>query len=140
MATNAAGAYATQDAAQPDDNLRCKQVCDADGRYAFTTVAPGPYTIPLDGPVGALVTRTGRSPWRPAHYHFIVKADGHRPIVTELFFPDDPYVDSDAVFGVREPLVREPRPVASGEPLPVPMQRQPRRRLDFDFTLVPVSD
>lgn len=137
--TNAAGTYATQDPAQPDENLRCKQVCNADGRYAFTTVAPGPYTIPLDGPVGALVERTGRSPWRPAHFHFIVRADGHRSLVTELFFPDDPHVDSDAVFGVREPLVRAPRPVVQGEPLPVPLQRQPGRRLDFDFTLVPVN-
>ncbi len=130
---------AMSDPAQADDNLRCKQLCDAEGRYAFTTVEPGPYTIPTDGPVGELVTRMRRSPWRPAHYHFIVRAEGHRPIVTEIFFPHDPYLGSDAVFGVRAPLVRDISPVESSGGPPVPTQRRPLHRIDFDFTLMPVA-
>lgn len=137
--TNTKGVYATQDPTQADDNLRCKQLCDTEGRYAFTTVEPGPYTIPMDGPVGALVTRMRRSPWRPAHYHFIVRAEGHRPIVTEVFFPHDPYLGSDAVFGVRAPLVRDISPVENSGGPPVATQRRPLHRIDFDFTLMPVT-
>lgn len=132
--TDIEGAYATQDPAQDDDNLRCRQRCDGNGRYAFTTVLPAPYTIPMDGPVGALFTRTGRTPWRPAHYHFIVRARGCHPIVTELFFDHDGLVDSDAVFGVREPLVR---PVeGAGDTGALALARRPEKRLDYDFTLV----
>ncbi len=131
--TDIEGAYATQDPEQADDNLRCKQACDADGCYAVTTVLPAPYTIPMDGPVGALFTTTGRTPWRPAHYHFIVRAPGYMPIVTELFFDHDPLVDSDAVFGVREPLVRHVGPAG---PVTFRLERQPARLLDYDFTLV----
>lgn len=131
--TDAEGYYATQDPEQADDNLRCKQACDAQGRYAFTTVLPAPYTIPMDGPVGALFTTTDRAPWRPAHYHFIVRAPGYIPIVTEIFFDHDALVDSDAVFGVRAPLVRHVDEVAE---VAFATVRKPERRLDYDFTLV----
>jgi protocatechuate 3,4-dioxygenase beta subunit len=77
----------------------------ADGVYAFTTVRPAPYTVPTDGPVGDLLRAAQRHAWRPAHFHFIVSAPGHGTITTELFFADDPYIDEDAVFGVRERLV-----------------------------------
>lgn len=133
--TNAAGAYATQDPDQDDANLRCKQLCDAAGRYAFTTVEPAAYTIPMDGPVGAVVRLAERTPWRPGHFHFIVRADGYQPIVTEIFFAHDPLVDSDAVFGTRQSLIRDIDPVRDGEELPAPLDRRPDRRLDFDFTL-----
>ena len=131
--TDTAGFYATQDPAQEDDNLRCKQMCDATGRYAFTTVLPAPYTIPMDGPVGTLFTAMGRPPWRPAHYHFIVRAPGHKSIVTELFFDHDPLVESDAVFGVRGDLVRH---IDEAGEVALAVQRTPKRRLDYDFTLV----
>lgn len=131
--TDVEGFYATQDPEQADDNLRCKQACDTKGRYAFTTVLPAPYTIPMDGPVGALFRTTERTPWRPAHYHFIVRAPGHKPIVTEIFFDHDKLVDSDAVFGVREPLVRH---VAKAGPIELQLERKPVQRLDVDFTLV----
>ena len=130
--TDAEGFYATQDPNQAPDNLRCKQRCDGEGRYAFTTVLPAPYTIPMDGPVGALFKTTARTPWRPAHYHFIVRAPGHRPIVTELFFDHDSLVDSDAVFGVREPLVRHVDEVGEVE---LKLERRPELRIDYDFTL-----
>jgi hydroxyquinol 1,2-dioxygenase len=135
--TDIEGFYATQDPKQADDNLRCKQACDAEGRYAFTTVLPAPYTIPMDGPVGALFTTTARTPWRPAHYHFIVRAPGYHPIVTEIFFDHDELVDNDAVFGVRAPLVRH---VDRAGDVTLPMVRKPERRLDYDFTLVRASD
>lgn len=46
-----------------------------------------------------------RSHWRPAHFHIIVEAAGYQTLVTELFDPEEPYLDSDAVFGVRQALV-----------------------------------
>jgi hydroxyquinol 1,2-dioxygenase len=130
--TDIEGFYATQDPNQAEDNLRCKQQCDKNGRYAFTTVLPAPYTIPMDGPVGALFTTAARTPWRPAHYHFIVRAPAHRPIVTELFFDHDPLVDNDAVFGVRAPLVRHVNEIADVE---LKLERRPELRIDYDFTL-----
>jgi hydroxyquinol 1,2-dioxygenase len=131
--TDVEGFYATQDPNQSDDNLRCKQNCDDQGRYAVTTVLPAPYTIPMDGPVGALFKATARTPWRPAHYHFIVRAPGHKSIVTEIFFDHDPLVDNDAVFGVREPLVRH---VDEAGIVDLKLERRPELRIDYDFTLV----
>lgn len=61
--------------------------------------------MPSDGPVGDILTASGRHPWRPSHLHYIVKAPGFRPLVTEIFPDDDPYLDQDTVFGVRADLV-----------------------------------
>ncbi len=99
------GLYSGQDESQPEYNLRAHMVTDADGRYLFSTVRPAPYTVPDDGPVGELLKATGRHPWRPSHLHFIATAAGYRSLVTEVFPSDDPYLDEDAVFGVREKLI-----------------------------------
>jgi catechol 1,2-dioxygenase len=92
---------------QPELNLRGLFTADADGEFWFRTVVPRYYPIPVDGPVGELLMATGRHPYRPAHLHFIVSADAHRSVTTHLFVDDSPYLDSDAVFGVKETLVRE---------------------------------
>ncbi|MCR9138399.1 MAG: hydroxyquinol 1,2-dioxygenase [Alphaproteobacteria bacterium] len=99
------GLYSNQDEAQPEYNLRARLNVSDDGRYAVTTVRPAPYTVPDDGPVGELLNATGRHPWRPSHLHFIVSAPGYQTLVTEVFPSDDPYLDDDPVFGVREDLV-----------------------------------
>lgn len=90
---------------QPDFNLRGVFRTGADGAYHFRGVKPKFYPIPDDGPVGQLLGALGRHPWRPAHLHYIITADGHAPLVTHIFDPDDPYIDSDAVFGVKESLL-----------------------------------
>ncbi len=77
----------------------------ADGGFHFQTIKPAYYPVPTDGPVGELLRASGRHPFRPAHIHFIVSAAGYRPLTTELFDAADPYLDSDAVFGVRQPLI-----------------------------------
>lgn len=99
------GLYATQDAAQDTYSFHGLMTVGADGRYAFTTVKPVEYTVPTDGPVGAILDACGRHPWRPSHLHFIVKAPGYRTLVTEVFPDDDPYLDEDTVFGVRDDLI-----------------------------------
>ncbi len=99
------GLYWQQDPEQAQDNLRCQFAVDQDGCFELITIRPKPYTIPTDGPIGKLFERSGRSNWRPAHYHIIVEAPGHKTLVTELFDAEDPYLDDDAVFGVREALI-----------------------------------
>jgi hydroxyquinol 1,2-dioxygenase len=78
---------------------------DTKGRFWFRTIRPAAYPIPTDGPVGHLLRATARSPMRPAHIHFRVSSDGYRTLTTHVFAADDPYLDSDAVFGVKESLI-----------------------------------
>ncbi|NEI73767.1 6-chlorohydroxyquinol-1,2-dioxygenase [Rhizobium lusitanum] len=92
---------------QPDFNLRGIFRTGKDGRYWFRAVKPKYYPIPDDGPVGQLLAALGRHPYRPAHLHYIIKADGFETLTTHIFDPDDPYIHSDAVFGVKESLLAE---------------------------------
>jgi len=78
---------------------------DPEGNYVFRTIRPAYYPIPNDGPVGQMLAAMGRHPYRPAHIHFIISAEGYQSVTTELFVSGDPYLDSDVVFGVRESLV-----------------------------------
>ncbi|PLS21586.1 dioxygenase [Neptunicoccus cionae] len=99
------GLYASQDEDQETFSFHGLMTVGTDGAYAFTTVKPVEYTVPSDGPVGDILRACGRHPWRPSHLHYIVKAPGYRTLVTEIFPDDDPYLDQDTVFGVREDLV-----------------------------------
>ena len=90
---------------QPDFNLRGVFRTGADGRYWFKGVKPKFYPIPDDGPVGKLLGALGRHPFRPAHLHYILEAQGFDTLVTHIFDPDDPYIHSDAVFGVKHSLL-----------------------------------
>ena len=104
--TNDDGFYDVQQKGlQPDFNLRGVFRTNADGTYWFRGVKPRFYPIPDDGPVGKLLGQLGRHPNRPAHLHFIVTADGYDTLTTHIFDPDDPYINSDAVFGVKQSLL-----------------------------------
>ena len=92
---------------QPPFNLRGVFRTGADGRYWFRSVKPKCYPIPDDGTVGKLLGALGRHPYRPAHLHTIIQAAGFEPLTTHIFDPDDPYISSDAVFGVKESLLAE---------------------------------
>ena len=102
-ASNAA--YAAQDPSGTSFNLCGRLTTEADGRYSFRTRKPVSYTIPGDGPVGAMLDAAGRHNWRPAHIHFMLSAAGYETLVTQLFTDDDPYLGTDAVFGVKDSLV-----------------------------------
>jgi len=99
------GLYASQDDEQDTFSFHGLMTLGNDGRYAFTTVKPVEYTVPSDGPVGDILRACGRHPWRPSHLHYIVTAPGYKSLVTEIFPDDDPYLDQDTVFGVRNDLV-----------------------------------
>ena len=125
-----------QPGVQPELNLRGLFTADANGHYYFRSVVPRHYPIPDDGPVGDLLAATGRHPYRPAHLHFIVTAPGYRPVTTHAFVASSPYLDSDAVFGVKESLVRDVVQVddpARAAELGLP---NPFAHLAFDVTLL----
>jgi hydroxyquinol 1,2-dioxygenase len=80
---------------------------DASGRYWFRSIRPTFYPVPTDGPVGRMLRKMGRHPYRPGHIHMIVSAAGHLPVTTHLFVAGSDYLDSDAVFGVKDSLVAQ---------------------------------
>ncbi|MEL6690373.1 MAG: dioxygenase [Pseudomonadota bacterium] len=104
--TNDDGFYDVQQKGiQPDFNLRGVFRTGDDGSYYFWGAKPRFYPIPDDGPVGKLLGALGRHPFRPAHLHYILEAEGFETLVTHIFDPDDDYIDTDAVFGVKESLL-----------------------------------
>jgi protocatechuate 3,4-dioxygenase beta subunit len=127
------GLYDTQDASQPRFNLRGVFVTGAGGGYEFRTARPVSYPIPTDGPAGDLLRAAGRHHWRAAHIHALVSAPGHRSVTTHIFDADNPYLDSDAVFGVRDSLVRQFRSPGPGDPADVSYV------VGMDFALAPAA-
>jgi hydroxyquinol 1,2-dioxygenase len=98
--------YAVQRPEAPEEHLRGRYLTRQDGTYAFIAVRPVPYPIPDDGPVGRMLSATGRHPWRPAHIHMIVRAPGYKTVTTHVFDATSEYLDSDTVFAVKPSLLR----------------------------------
>lgn len=96
---------------QPDWNLRGVFTSEVDGSFWFRSAKPLHYPIPSDGPVGEMLSALGRHPNRAAHLHFIVQAPGYQTVTTHIFTPDCPYLDEDAVFGVKESLIADFRQI-----------------------------
>lgn len=130
--------YAVQRPEAPEDHLRGRFLTRDDGSYAFAAVRPVPYTIPDDGPVGAMLAASGRHPWRPAHIHLIVRADGHRTLATHIFDAASAYLDSDAVFAVKPSLLREFVPRAADDPARPAGVEGPWTSVENDLVLVPL--
>ena len=111
---------------------------DSEGYYYFWSVKPDAYPIPGDGPVGKLLDAANRSPMRPAHVHFMIKVAGYKTLITHVFKEGDPYLDSDAVFGVKRSLIsnferHEPGIAPDGKKMDVPFYT-----MRYDFLLAPV--
>ncbi len=119
------GYYDVQKPELDNANLRARFRTDANGRFYFRTIVPRYYPIPDDGPVGDMLKATGRHPNRPAHIHFMIAAEGYETLITHLFAADSPYLDSDAVFGVKNSLIVEFTADA----------KEPGRRLEYQFGL-----
>jgi protocatechuate 3,4-dioxygenase beta subunit len=99
--------YAVQDETQSPENFRGRFRTEGDGAFSFRTARPVDYSIPDDGPVGTMLHATGRHPWRPAHIHFVVSAEGCLPVTTHVFDAESGYLESDAVFGYKASLARQ---------------------------------
>ena len=115
---------------QPKWNNRGRFITGPDGAYSFVGIKPVSYPIPDDGPVGQMLGRLDRHPFRPAHMHFLVTAQGFQKLVTHIFVAGDPYLESDAVFGVKQSLVVDFHK-HGGE--------QADWRAGFDFVLTPAE-
>lgn len=132
------GYYDVQRPELTEPALRGRFRADSNGRFHFWSITPRFYPIPDDGPVGEMIKATKRHPYRPAHVHFMIGAAGHETLVTHVFAEGDPYLDSDAVFGVKNSLIktfvsREPGAAPDGRVIATPW-----RSLDYDFGLKPV--
>ena len=110
---DASGRYAGF-GAEPPMKLRGRMRSAADGSYTLQTVLPAPYPIPHDGPTGLLLAALGRHPWRPLHVHLKASHEGHRHLITQIYFAGTDYLDSDPVRAVRPPLIRPLEPTAEG--------------------------
>lgn len=126
------GLYEQQDDSQPDMNLRGRFSTGKDGKFNFYALRPTSYPIPHDGPSGELLKLLDRHPMRPAHIHFIVSAEGYKPLVTQIFDRTDKHINDDAVFAVKDSLIvdfekRENDPKADFE-------------LKYDFRLASYED
>ena len=99
------GFYENQDPVQADMNLRGKFFTDPEGHIAFRSIKPAGYPIPIDGPVGELLRAQGRHNMRPAHLHFLASKDGFKTLISQIYVPDDKFLESDVQFGVTRHLI-----------------------------------
>ena len=106
------------------------------GSYLIRTVAPISYTIPMDGTVGELMNRTNISHMRPAHIHFAINAPGYHGLVTHLFQAGYEYIETDVVYGVKEPLIVEFKKMPAGSKAPSgEIMNEPFYVVHYDFVL-----
>jgi hydroxyquinol 1,2-dioxygenase len=101
---------------------------DEHGNFHFKTILAEAYPIPSDGPVGRMLSATRNHPWRPAHLHFMIEAEGYERLITHVFRDHDKYLDSDVVFGVRSSLIADWVKLPDGS-----------YSLEFDFVLNPLG-
>ena len=112
---------------------RARVRTDSEGRFHVIGAVPSAYPIPNDGPVGEMLKAQGRHPYRPAHVHFMIAAQGYETLVTHLFIAGSDYLDSDVVFGVKDSLIEPLEQAAAGlSPYGAVLDRSmPALRRDF---------
>jgi hydroxyquinol 1,2-dioxygenase len=131
------GVYEAQLAEVDEARLRAKYASRPDGSYCVRTIAPKGYSIPMDGPVGALVAQTAISHFRPAHIHFLLAVPGYEPLITHLFQEGAEYLDSDVVFGTKQELVVRFEERAPGATPDGGTSEVPWVEARYDFVLQP---
>jgi hydroxyquinol 1,2-dioxygenase len=136
---NGEGTYDMQMPEETGMKARGRIRTDAQGRYWFRSICPKFYAVPTDGPVGRMLRKMGRHPFRPGHIHMIVSAAGHLPVTTHLFVADSQYLDSDAVFGMKESLVAKFHRHPAGTGPGGERVETPFYTVNYDFRLRPVS-
>lgn len=128
------GLYENQDPEQEEMNLRGKFTTEANGEFSFRTIKPAGYPIPTNGPVGALLRAQKRHPFRPAHLHFLIYKPGFKTMTSQVYSPDDPFLETDAQFGVTRALVGH-YVLHEGQPAPAPDVAGPWYSLEHTFVL-----
>jgi protocatechuate 3,4-dioxygenase beta subunit len=126
------GLYENQDPEQPEMNLRGRFHTDENGVFHFRSVQPSGYPVPTHGPVGKLLAVQQRHPYRPAHIHFVVIAEGHETLITQVFADDSEHLKSDVAFGVTRDLIGHYELHDDAPPAPA---EGPYHTLDYDFVL-----
>lgn len=127
---SANGKYDFQDPDnQSDNNLRGKFRTDENGKYFFYCLHPTAYSLPTDGPAFTLLNLLDRHPMRPAHIHLMISHDSYKPVTTQIFPKDDPYLTTDTVFAVKPDLVVDFKPL-QGDP-------KATLELEYDVKLAP---
>ncbi|WPH05090.1 Hypothetical protein R9X50_00798900 [Acrodontium crateriforme] len=124
------GLYEQQDEEQVEHNLRGKFITGNDGEYSYYCLRPTPYPVPFDGPAGKLLKLTDRHPYRPAHIHLMVLADGYKPITTQVFDVKSKYLEDDSVFAVKDALLIDFKPREGDE--------KAKLEVHYDLALVPL--
>jgi catechol 1,2-dioxygenase len=127
------GLYENQDATQAEMNLRGKFTTDAEGAFAFRSVKPAGYPVPIDGPVGALLAAQKRHNFRPAHLHFLIHKPGYKTIASQIYVADDPHLETDCQFGVTKTLIGDY--VRHDGPAPIAGVASPWYSLEYTFAL-----
>ena len=132
-----AGLYEQQDPEQAEMNLRGKLTTDGDGTFSFRSVKPAGYPIPTDGNVvGDLLRAQNRHPFRPAHVHVLIVKPGFKTLISQIYMPDDPRLETDVQFGVTRHLIADL--VRHEEPQPQdPTVLPPWYSVDYTFVLDP---
>jgi catechol 1,2-dioxygenase len=130
------GLYENQDPTQAEMNLRGVFTTAVDGSFSFTSVKPAGYPVPNDGPAGELLKAQRRHNMRPAHLHFMIYKAGWKTIASQVYVPDDPYIETDSQFGVTKALIgnyvkHENEPPPSGD------ATGPWYSLEFTFEIEP---
>jgi hydroxyquinol 1,2-dioxygenase len=120
--------------------MRALLTTDDDGRFWYRSITPRYYPVPTDGPCGEILRAANRSPMRPQHVHFWFKAEGYQPLITQLFWRDDPYIGRDAVFADQDSLMadfvrHEPGTAPDGTTVDEPFVT-----LDWTFTLAATTE
>ncbi|KAH8712264.1 Intradiol ring-cleavage dioxygenase [Phaeosphaeriaceae sp. PMI808] len=129
---NANGKYDFQDPEnQEPNNLRGKFTTNENGEYNYYCYKPTPYSLPTDGATGQLFKTLDRHPFRPAHIHLMVSAEGYKPLITQLYPRDDKHVSNDTVFAVKDDLLLDFKP-----------SNDPKAKLDllYNVTLAPTAN
>jgi catechol 1,2-dioxygenase len=120
------GKYDFQDPEnQTDNNLRGKFRTDENGYYHFYCLKPTAYSLPTDGPAGVLLNLLDRHPMRPAHIHLMISNEAFKPVTTQIFPKDDPYLTTDTVFAVKDDLVVDFKPLPG----------DPKATLDLEYNI-----
>lgn len=135
------GRYDVQQTEKLHDHfaMRALLTTDDDGRFWYRSVTPRFYPVPTDGPCGEILSAANRSPMRPQHVHFWFNADGYRPLITQLFWREDPYLGHDAVFADQDSLTADFVRHGPGTAPDGTTVDEPFVTLDWTFAMAPNS-